>query len=93
MGTEEEQGAKSTLPLKLFLLGFLLMFAGVIVLLVASWLRDDASVSGGLILIIGFIPIVVGFGPDAFSAILIGAILTIIAFTVFLWMRKQIREG
>lgn len=65
------------------------MFVGVVVLAVAAWIRGDATVSGGLVLIVGFVPIILGAGPYAFFAILIAAILTIIAFAVFVWMRKQ----
>lgn len=87
------QGTEETLlfatSFKLFILGFLLVFVGVIVLVVAAWLGGDTSVSGGVIFIVGFIPIIVGAGPYAFFAVLIAAILTIIAFAVFLWMRKK----
>jgi len=65
------------------------MFVGVVVLVVAAWLGGDTSVSGVVIFIVGFIPIIVGAGPHAFFALLIAAILTIIAFAVFLWMRKK----
>jgi len=89
----EDQGVMSTLPLKLFFLGFLLIFVGVIVLVFAAWLRGDSAVSGGLIVIVGFIPIILGAGPYAIFAILIAAVLTIIAFVVFVWMRKQASKG
>jgi len=89
---DEDQGATS-LQLKLFLLGFLLMFAGIIVLVIAALLRDGTSISGGLIIIVGFIPIVLGVGPHAFLAVLVATILTIIAFVVFLCLRKQAAKG
>lgn len=85
----EDNGERSGLPFKLFLLGFLLMFVGVVVLIIAAWLQGDASVSGGVVFIIGFVPVVLGVGPHAFFAVLIAAILTVLAFIVFLWMRKQ----
>jgi len=69
------------------------VFLGVIVLVVATWLGGDASVSGGVIFIVGFIPIIVGAGPYAFFAILLAAILTIIAFAMFVWMRKRASNG
>jgi len=88
-----EQDAKHRSLLKLFLLGFVLVFLGVVVLVVAAWIRGEANVSGGVIIIIGFIPIIVGAGPHAFVAILIAAILMIISFLVFVWMRKQDSKG
>jgi len=89
MGTKEEEGATSDVPLKLFLLGFLLIIVGVVVLVIAAWLRGDASISVGVIFIVGFIPVILGAGPNALFAILIAAILTIIAFIVFIWLRKK----
>ncbi len=69
------------------------MVVGVIVLIAAAWLEGDSSVSGGAIIIIGFIPIVLGAGPYGFFAIVIAAILTIIAFAVFVWMRRQVSKS
>jgi uncharacterized membrane protein len=88
-----EEDAKHRFLLKLFLLGFVLVFLGVVVLVITAWLRGDANVSGGVIIIIGFIPIIVGAGPHSFIAILIATILMIISFLVFVWMRKQVSKG
>ncbi len=79
--------------LKVFILGFALVFLGVVVLVVAAWLRGDAGFSGGVIIVIGFIPIIVGAGPHSFIAILIAAILVLISFLVFVWVRKQVSKG
>ena len=66
------------------------MFVGVVVLVVAALIGGgESSVSTGVVIVVGFIPIVIGAGPYAFFAILVAAILTIIAFVVFVWMRKQ----
>ena len=88
-----EQDAKHSFLLKLFLLGFALAFFGVILLMVATWLRGDKTASGAVIIIIGFIPIIVGTAPGAFLAIIIAAILTIIAFLIFVWLRKHSSNG
>lgn len=66
-----------------------MIFVGVIVLFVAALLGGNTSVSGGGVVVIGFVPIVFGYGPYGFYAIAIAAILTVIAFAVFVWMRKQ----
>lgn len=66
-----------------------MIFVGVIVLFVAALLGGNTSVSGGGVVVIGFVPIVFGYGPYGFYAIAIAAILTAIAFAVFVWMRKQ----
>jgi len=85
----DKQDAKVVLLFRLLFMGFLLMFVGVVVLVIAAWLGGDSSVSGGVIIIVGFVPIVVGAGPYAFSTILMAAILMVIAFVVFVWVRKK----
>jgi len=84
-----EENSMSATLFKLLFLGFFLMLLGVAVLIVAAALQGNLSVSGGLVAIIGPIPIILGAGPHAFFAIVLAAILTIIAIVVFLWMRKQ----
>jgi len=87
-GTEE--ASLSATPLRILLLGLLLMFVGVVVLVVAALMGGgESSVSTGVVIVVGFIPIVIGSGPYAFFAILIAAVLKIISFAVFVWMRKQ----
>lgn len=87
-GTEE--ASVSATPFKLFFLGCLLMFLGVIVVVVAALMGGgESSVSTGVVIVVGFIPIVIGSGPYAFYAILIAVVLTMISFAVFVWMRKQ----
>jgi len=73
---------------KLFLVGFFLMFAGVVVLIVATALQGGAGASGGLVIFIGPIPIILGAGPHASLALLLAVILTIVGFVVFFWLRK-----
>lgn len=66
------------------------MFGGVIVLVVAALIGGgESSVSTGVVIVVGFIPIVIGSGPYAFFAILIAVVLTIISLAVFVWMRRQ----
>lgn len=87
-GTEES--SVSTTLFKLFFVGVLLMFAGIIVLVIAALLGGGgSSVSTGVVIVVGFVPIVLGSGPYAFYAILIAVVLTIISFAVFVWMRRQ----
>jgi len=69
--------------------GFLLMFVGIVVLIVASVLQGGSSFSVGSVVYIGPIPIILGAGPYSFFAIVLAVVLTIIGFVVFFWMRKQ----
>jgi len=73
---------------KLFVLGFFLMCVGVLFLIAAAVLQGDTSVSAGLIVFIGPIPIVLGAGPHASLALLLAVILTIVGFIVFFWLRR-----
>jgi len=93
MAETEVHEAMSSLPLNLFLIGLFLMFAGVIVLVVSALLGGDGTVSGGAIIFVGPIPIVLGAGPHAFLAIVVAAVLTVIGFIVFLWMRRRFSKG
>jgi len=83
----EETSVSATL-FKLLFLGFFLMLVGVAVLIVAAALQGDTSVSGGLLVFIGPIPIFLGAGPHASLALLLALILTIVGFVVFFWLRK-----
>jgi len=87
----EDSGGKArfdSAPVLLFLIGFVLIFAGIVVLIIASALQGNVDISVGGIVFIGPIPVVFGAGPNAFLAIVLAAILTIIGFIVFLWLRK-----
>jgi uncharacterized membrane protein len=84
----DEQARFDSTPVWLFLIGFVLMFAGVVVLFVASALQGNVDISGGGVIFIGPIPIIFGAGPNATLVILLAAILTIIGFIMFFWLRK-----
>ena len=91
--TEQERESPSSLLMKLFLFGFVLTVVGVIVIMVSALLGGDADVSGGAIIFVGPIPIILGAGTDSFLAIVLAAVLTIIGFIVFFWMRRQVSKG
>ena len=93
MAENEEHMAMSSFPLTLFLIGLFLMFAGVIVLIASALLSGNETVSGGAIIFIGPIPIVLGAGPHALLAVVVAAVLTVIGFVIFLWMRRQGSRG
>jgi len=89
MTGERSAGSRSSLALRLFVFGLVLMFVGVAVMAVAALLGGESNVSGGVVLIIWFIPVVVGVGPYSFYAILISVVLSVIALAVFVWLRKK----
>jgi len=88
METEQEE-SPSSLPLKMLLFGFLLVFAGVVVIMASALFGGDGTVSGGAIIFVGPIPIILGAGSDAFLMIVLAAVLMIIGFILFFWTGKQ----
>jgi uncharacterized membrane protein len=86
MQREGESG--STTFMGLFLIGFFLIFAGIIVLIFAAMPQGNTGASSAVVIFVGPIPIVLGAGPQAFLAILLAVILTIIGFVIFFLMRK-----
>jgi len=85
---EKSEAAVDATPMWLFLIGFSLMFVGVVVLIVATVLQGDANASFASVIFIGPIPIILGAGPHALLALLLAVILTILGFVVFFWLRK-----
>ncbi len=91
--TGQEQESRSSLLAKLLPLGFMLIFAGVIVIVASALFSGDSNVSGGAIIFVGPIPIIVGAGTDPFLAVVLAAALTVIGFIVFFWMRRRVPKG
>ena len=79
-----------SLPMTLFFLGFVLMFAGIVIMMAAAVLYGSSTLSGGAVLIVGPIPIILGFGPYSLLAILLAVALTIIWLVFFLTLRKRL---
>jgi uncharacterized membrane protein len=84
------------LPHSLFLfliLGFVLVFVGITIVLVAVMLYGGGSASFGAIIFIGPFPIVIGAGPEATLLVLFSIILAVLSVIVFLVMRRRIRRS
>ena len=77
-----------TFPLKLFLLGFALIFLGMIFLIASSILYGNVQTTTGIVILIGPIPIILGTGPHSVLAILLATILTILGIVLLLLLRK-----
>ena len=80
-----------SIPFKLFLLGFILMFAGIIVVMIATVLFGTSVGAGTVIWIFPFPPIGFGTGPYAFWTILLGIALTVLGLVLFMTLRKRAR--
>ena len=84
----EEGGLEISGRLFVFLvLGFLLVFAGIIVLVVATSLFGSGSVGG--VILIGPVPIIFGSGPETFWLVLIGVIVTVLCVVLFLVISRR----
>jgi len=75
------------MPLKLFLLGFLLTFVGIVFVMVAGFLSDG---SAGFVWILPFPPVIVGDGWSyPLWAILFAVAVTALGIILFVLFRKQ----
>lgn len=83
----------TSILMKVFLLGFVLVFIGIILMMVAASLYGTATTSGAVVIFIGPIPIIVGTGPHYIWAILLATVLTIFGLIFFLMMRKKGHRG
>ena len=73
---------------KWLLIGFAVIFLGIIVIVVASIVLSNPS-NVGVVIFVGPIPIVFGKGPDLSTLLLIGIAITIISVAIFVIMNKR----
>ncbi|MCW3984468.1 MAG: DUF131 domain-containing protein [Candidatus Bathyarchaeota archaeon] len=78
--------------MSLLLAGFVLVFVGIAVIVVASLVFGNGGSVGGVILI-GPIPIVFGSGPNAAWLIGIGVVLTIISVAAFFILNRRTKRS
>jgi len=75
----------------LFLLGFVLMFAGMIVMMIATVLLGASVDTGAIIWVFPLPPIGFGTGPYAFWVVLLSVALTVLCLILFIMLRKRAR--
>jgi uncharacterized membrane protein len=89
-----EEGVTVSSRLFLFLvLGFVLVFIGIIVVFIATVLYGGGSASAGAVIFIGPFPIVIGAGPDVTLIVLFSIILAVLSVVVFLVMNRRLRRS
>jgi len=74
----------------LFVIGFFIIFVGIIILIVAAVLYGEGSVNFGVIIFIGPVPLVFGAGPEATWMVLFAIILAVLSIIMFLIIRREI---
>jgi uncharacterized membrane protein len=90
--TVEEGTTVSNRFFLLLILGFVLVFVGIAVILVATVLYGSGSASVGAVIFIGPIPIVIGAGPETTVIILFSIIIAVLSIVVLLVMNRKIRR-
>jgi uncharacterized membrane protein len=83
-----EELATNKWILRLFVMGFIVIFVGVLVLVSVSMLQG-ISTSSGVVIFVGPFPIAFGVGPDAPLVILISVILTALSIILFFILRRN----
>ena len=86
--TEDEGIMVSSRLFGFLILGFVLVFVGIVILLVASAVFGSSG-SVGVVVFIGPFPIVFGSGPSAGWLILIGIIIAVVSVMLFFVMNRR----
>ncbi len=73
----------------LSILGFIVIFAGIAVLVVTTLTYGTGQSSFGGVIFIGPIPIVIGAGPNATWLILFALIIAALSILMLLFMRRR----
>ena len=77
---------------RLLILGFVLVFVGVIIVLLAALLGGNGLSGFGGVIFIGPFPIVFGAGPDAAWLITMSLVLAVLTLAVFWVMGRRVRK-
>jgi uncharacterized membrane protein len=73
----------------IFFASFALVIIGIVVMMIASFTQGHGQTSGGAVILLGPIPIILGSGPESTWLIALAAIITVIALVVFLLTRRK----
>ncbi|MEM2939266.1 MAG: DUF131 domain-containing protein [Candidatus Bathyarchaeia archaeon] len=86
---ESEEKTLFQIPfIKIFLMGFILMFIGIIVIILATLVLGLKN-SFSLIFLIGPIPIIFGGGEYSIPLIILATVLTVICIIIFILYSKR----
>jgi uncharacterized membrane protein len=71
---------------------FAMVFVGMILMMIASFTQGHGSTSGGAVILVGPIPIILGGGPESTWMTLLAAAITVIALVAFLLTRRKMHR-
>jgi len=78
--------------LLLLIVGFLLIFLGVIMLIFTAIIFGQEPTNFGVIVFIGPVPIIIGSGPEAPLIVLFAIVLAVLSVIIFLIMHKEMKS-
>jgi uncharacterized membrane protein len=73
----------------LFFLAFALIIVGMLLMTLGSLGSSNGGFSGGAVILIGPIPIILGTGPFSAPLIAVAAVLTLVVLVFFLFLRRR----
>jgi uncharacterized membrane protein len=88
----EESGAFRKF-LMLFIAGFIMIFVGIIILMLAAAFYGEGTASFGGIIFFGPIPIAFGAGPEALLMVVVAIILAVLSIIIFLLFRRELGKA
>ena len=77
----------------LFIIGFFIIFLGIIILIIATAVYGEGSANFGGVIFIWFIPIVFGAGPESKWIVLFAIILAVLGVTMLLIMYSEMKRA
>ena len=88
---------KTTFPLPtiatwLFFIAFAMIAIGTLLMTLGSMTGSNGGFSGGAVILIGPIPIIIGAGPNSVELIALAAVLTIVAVGFYLLNRRRVQR-
>ena len=89
-GETVEEGVNANNKVFLLLItGFVLVFVGIVVVLIAAVLFSGGSASAGAVVFIGPFPIVIGADSDVTWIVLFSIILAVLSIVMFLVLNRR----
>ncbi|MGQ9545482.1 MAG: hypothetical protein ACUVQX_06820 [Candidatus Bathycorpusculaceae bacterium] len=78
--------------LMLVIIGFFIIFVGIIILIIAALVYGEGSANFVGIISIWFIPLVFGFGPESEWIVMFAIIIAVLSILMFLILRREIKK-
>lgn len=77
----------------LFIMGFFMIFVGIIILTIAAALYGKGSANFGGVIFIWFIPIVFSAGPESRWMVLLAVIIAVLSVIMLLIVRGEMKKS